>query len=66
VTVCYVITANDSVVAVCVGTPAEADAICLRLKTEKIAADRYHLGALADHLVPVTYWVVRPTPILLH
>ena len=61
----FVITANDAVRAICVGTSAEADAICLRLKTEQIAAARHQLGELAEHLLPETYWAVRRTPILL-
>lgn len=60
----YVITANDSVEAVVVGTEAEADAVCLRLKTENIAAGRQHLGDLADHLLPNIYWAARKTRIL--
>lgn len=60
----YVITANDSVEAVCIGTEAEADAVCLRLKTEQIAGERKHLGELADHLLPEIYWKSRKTRIL--
>jgi hypothetical protein len=60
----HVITANDSVEAVVIGTKAEADAVCLRLKTEKITADRQHLGDLADHLIAPVHWAVRKTRIL--
>lgn len=60
----YVITANDHVEAVCVGTEAEADAVCLRLKMEQLANGRYHLGVLADHLILPVYWAVRKTRIL--
>jgi len=61
----YVITANDLVKAICVGTQAEADAVCRRLKAVEDNGRRTQYGDLADHLLPTVTWESRKTPILL-
>lgn len=56
----FVITANDSVEAVCLGSEAETEALRDRLKAEYVAEQRRARGA---HWESVIYWAVREAPL---
>ena len=60
----FVILSNDRVEAICVGTEAEAEAVCARLKAETKATRQHELGELAEHLLPTIEWRVRKARII--
>lgn len=58
----YVITANDSIEAICLGTQEEAERLRDKMKADYIAWYHKHAGASAE--VPNIYWAARETAIL--
>ena len=60
----YVLTSNEAIVGICVGTEAEANAFCRQFSDAYAARQAHEYGELAPFLSRTMCWEARKAPIV--